>query len=735
MHGADDSLVAPVLQLHGADDSLVATVQTRDDEIPQTAVDRVCRELGLYVPVPGPVSLGDSPASTPGFTSSCRSVRQAFYARCRDVGNAPFLAMPNFAVGVGERHLKKPGDNAFSEATKEAVLRALLMGVRHLDSAENYGTDAELGAALREWVATNPTGLQREDVWVSYKLMGSLDDPVLACERAIEELDCGYLDLLLMHVPLRFALEEAGDIRRPPPPSELGPVWAAMEGLVRRGLVRQIGVSNFGVEELRELLALDSLTVRPAVNQVEFHLLLQEPELRSFCQTEGVRLGAFGVVFPLARLKSPLTMPLMEQLGRKYAVSEGALLVAHAQQLGYTPVVTASSTVRMSGFLPVLRGELVIEDADMAALSAAGAGQQVRSSLNSDFRVPGVFQMQLDTGDSFHFLPRPGLFYKELVKFCGALELDTASCTYVGNMYRDTVLMPFAHALFLRWGEDHQAHRTPAALLAQDGYFVLRGVVPAPTCAAMALAVKRYIADGGGSRRRRYNSQVETAGWYVADIRSDPDPALRDLFTAVHTHPRVRAALAEVFGGPEGYELVGRNELNVNRGVGYHRDIIEPYLYPAGEMLDNWAVLPGSDSYRIVLVGMYLEDLTPEDGVSLRVQVGSHLHPKARGPERTVYAAAGDIVVFDNRIMHRGAELDEVEAFISRQNASNTDPFARKHRILLSLGYGATGSIFTNAFKDALDTRNALFNDMALCNGRPEDVACAVRYVQSKPRV
>uniref|UniRef100_A0A7N1A2Y9 NADP-dependent oxidoreductase domain-containing protein n=1 Tax=Kalanchoe fedtschenkoi TaxID=63787 RepID=A0A7N1A2Y9_KALFE len=179
----------------------------------------------------------------------------------------------------------------------EAVKTALAVGYRHIDCAHLYGNETEVGDALAE--AFNAGSLKREDVFLTSKLyctMNSLNKIENAVRVSLKNLGVSYLDLYLMHWPESSAFGDATD-----PPTKLGSeykqfmsrlkkVWKAMEGLVQMGLVRSIGISNFSIQQIKQLLSFAKIV--PAVNQVELHPFWRQDELVKFCQSKGIHVSA-----------------------------------------------------------------------------------------------------------------------------------------------------------------------------------------------------------------------------------------------------------------------------------------------------------------------------------------------------------------------------------------------------------------------------------------------------------
>jgi D-xylose reductase len=305
----------------------------------------------------------------------------------------PLQAPP--PVGLGLWKIEKP-------AVAGLIEEAVRVGYRHLDSACDYGNEAEAGAGIRHVLTGG--ACRRDDLWVTSKLWNTFHAPEHvrpACERTLRDLGLDHLDLYLVHFPIAltyvapetryppgwFYDPDATEPRMHPARVPLADTWAAMERLVEAGLVRHIGVCNYGVALLRDLLA--SARVRPAVLQVELHPYLAQEKLLRFCGEEGIAVTAF----------SPLGAPSYVPLGMAGA-DEGVLdhpvVVEAARSLGRTPaqVVLRWGVQRGTSVIPKtsrperLRENFALFDFEltaeqMAAISALDRGRR--------FNDPGVF--------------------------------------------------------------------------------------------------------------------------------------------------------------------------------------------------------------------------------------------------------------------------------------------------------------------------------------------------------
>ncbi|MGH7811256.1 MAG: aldo/keto reductase, partial [Candidatus Binatia bacterium] len=151
-----------------------------------------------------------------------------------------------------------------------AVLTAFESGYHHIDTASMYGNEESVGAAIRA------SGIPREEIFVTTKLWNSDHaNPERALETSLRKLKLDYVDLYLIHYPVRERIRS----------------WRALEKLTQQGKARSIGVSNFTIRHLTELLA--QTDAAPAVNQVEFHPFLYQRELLEFCVARGIVIEAY----------------------------------------------------------------------------------------------------------------------------------------------------------------------------------------------------------------------------------------------------------------------------------------------------------------------------------------------------------------------------------------------------------------------------------------------------------
>ena len=180
---------------------------------------------------------------------------------------------------------------ATGEIVKTAVIEAINAGYRHIDTAAIYGNEVEIGEALAEVFKSGT--LKREDLFITTKLWNDAHDKnsvIPALKESLKKLQLDYLDLYLIHWPVAFK----NGVAFPSNPSEYIPLeklpiietWEQLEKAKNEGLAKHIGVSNFSKLKLEDLVS--KANIKPEINQVEMHPLLQQNELFDYCKNQQI---------------------------------------------------------------------------------------------------------------------------------------------------------------------------------------------------------------------------------------------------------------------------------------------------------------------------------------------------------------------------------------------------------------------------------------------------------------
>ncbi|KAF8389656.1 hypothetical protein HHK36_024175 [Tetracentron sinense] len=254
-----------------------------------------------------------------------------------------------------------------SEIVKAAVLDAIKVGYRHFDSAFAYGSEKPLGEAIKEALAL---GLikSRDELFITSKLWCSFADRNLivpAIKMSLRNLQLDYLDLYLIHQPLRLSQEA----RQTPfqkehlIPIDLKSVWEGMEECQKLGLTKSIGVSNFSCKKLDEILSFAKIP--PAVNQVEVNPLWQQKHLIEYCKEKGIHitgyspLGANGTKWGDNRI---VESQVLEEIAQAKGKTAAQVALRWVYEQGVSIVAKSFNKERMKQNLQIFDWSLTEEE-------------------------------------------------------------------------------------------------------------------------------------------------------------------------------------------------------------------------------------------------------------------------------------------------------------------------------------------------------------------------------------
>jgi diketogulonate reductase-like aldo/keto reductase len=234
---------------------------------------------------------------------------------------------------------------------EQAVRWALKAGYTHFDTAQYYENEQCLGNVLAE------DGVPRDSVFITTKIANdNFGEGLLvpSFEESLRKLQTDHVDLLLLHFPVTAQRQQA---------------WAQLEKLHKTGKAKSIGVSNYTVRHLEELLK--NCKVKPAVNQVELHVFLQQAELRAYCKQHDIRLEAYSPLVHGQNMDNPVLRAIAEKHGKTVA----QIMLRWCLEQDLIPLPKSAHEERIKQNIDVLNFEL--DQADLKQIE----------QLNNNYRT------------------------------------------------------------------------------------------------------------------------------------------------------------------------------------------------------------------------------------------------------------------------------------------------------------------------------------------------------------
>jgi methylglyoxal/glyoxal reductase len=237
------------------------------------------------------------------------------------------------------------------QETQDAVRWALQAGYRHIDTAANYHNEEDVGKAIRD------SGIPRKELFVTTKLWNAdqaYDATLRAYDQSLKRLGMDYVDLYLIHWPIKGTRSDA---------------WRAMVHLYQEGRVRAVGVSNYTVRNLTELLAESPIV--PAINQFELNPFNTCQKLVDFCKQRGITVESYS---PLSRGKK-LDNPVVAELAQRYGKTTAQIMIRWAADKGYVVIPKSVHQAR------------IIENANIFDFSLMPHDLQLLDGLNENLHT------------------------------------------------------------------------------------------------------------------------------------------------------------------------------------------------------------------------------------------------------------------------------------------------------------------------------------------------------------
>ena len=237
-----------------------------------------------------------------------------------------------------------------------AVKFAIKNGYRSIDGAAIYGNEEAMGEGIRQGI--KEAGITREDLFITSKVWNAdlgYESAIAAYETSLQKIGVDYLDLYLIHWPVEGKYKEA---------------WRALEYLYQQGRVKAVGVSNFQIHHLEDLLK--DANIKPVINQIELHPYLSQTKVREFCEENNIQVEAWS---PLMARNGLLEDETLKEIAKKYNKTTAQVVLRWDLQSHVITIPKSTNEGRLLQNIDIFDFELSKEDMELI------------DSLNKDFRV------------------------------------------------------------------------------------------------------------------------------------------------------------------------------------------------------------------------------------------------------------------------------------------------------------------------------------------------------------
>jgi len=266
--------------------------------------------------------------------------------------------IPVLGYGLGTARYKGNTGAPLDKELVKYVVTAIKAGYHHLDGAEVYGNEEELGQAIKE------AGVPREKLYITTKISGTaVTNTKENFEASLKKLQLDYVDQYLIHAPY-FAKS----------PADLQAKWADLEAIHASGKAKTIGVSNFLQKDLE--IILQTAKIPPAINQIEHHPYLQHGTLLDFHRKHNITTVAYGPLTAITKASPGPLDDVYKQLAHKYGVSPGAVALRWTIDQGVVALTTSAKEERLQEYLKVVQFKLT--PAEVKQISEVGNTKHFR---------------------------------------------------------------------------------------------------------------------------------------------------------------------------------------------------------------------------------------------------------------------------------------------------------------------------------------------------------------------
>ncbi|RMZ21495.1 hypothetical protein D0859_14490 [Hortaea werneckii] len=291
-------------------------------------------------------------------------------------------SLPMLAYGTGTAWYKTGDESQIDQACIDSTKTAMGLGYYHLDGAEVYKTETELGTAIKQ------SGVAREKLFVTTKVMPNIGDIPNALKLSLKKLQLDYVDMYLIHAPFFSDSKEEHQKK-----------WKAMEDMKAQGLAKTIGVSNYLPQHLDWIM--ETCQTPPAVNQIEFHPYLQHVELLKYHKEKhhdvealprkrnlltikkGIATEAYGPLTSITKAGNGPVDDILNVLSKKYAVTPGEICLRWCIDQDVVPITTSSKEQRLSDYLRAMTFKLTPKE--ISQINDAGSKHHYRGFWTHKF--------------------------------------------------------------------------------------------------------------------------------------------------------------------------------------------------------------------------------------------------------------------------------------------------------------------------------------------------------------